>query len=66
MTRTGPRELRRDGGDSALPEFVNVEPAPGFALYWDHEQRTTSCERVPRDTALQWMRAKWAAYCWTP
>jgi hypothetical protein len=49
----------------ALSDHVNVEPSPGYALFWDGKQRTTTCERVPRDLALKWMRAKWASYCWS-
>lgn len=59
-------ELTGAAAVEAMPALVNVEPAPGYALYWDHEQRTTTCERVPRDLALKWLRAKWAGYCWTP
>lgn len=43
---------------------VSVEIATPFAVYWDGEQRTGSIDNVPLDTALEWLRRGWAAYCW--
>jgi hypothetical protein len=44
--------------------LVSVEIAQPFAVIWDGEQRTGTVDGVPLDTALEWLRRGWAAYCW--